>query len=36
MTFEHVSSFKYLGSIVNETNKIEDEIQTRIAAGNRA
>jgi hypothetical protein len=23
MTFEHVSSFKYLGSIVNETNKIE-------------
>jgi hypothetical protein len=36
MTFEHASSFKYLGSIVNETNKTEEEIQSRIAAGNRA
>jgi hypothetical protein len=36
MTFKHVSSFKYLGSIVNETNKTEEEIQSRIAAGNRA
>ena len=36
MTFEHVSSFKYLGSIVNETTKTEEEIQSRIAAGNRA
>jgi hypothetical protein len=36
MTFEHVSSFKYLGAIVNETNKLEEEIQSRIAAGNRA
>ena len=36
MIFEHVSSFKYLGSIVNETNKIEEEIQSRIAAVNRA
>ena len=36
MTFEHVSSCKYLGSIVNETNKIEEEIQSRIAAVNRA
>jgi hypothetical protein len=36
MKFEHVSSFKYLGSIVNETNKIEEEIQSRNAAGNRA
>jgi hypothetical protein len=36
MTFEHASSFKYLGSIVNETHKIQQEIQSRIAAGNRA
>jgi hypothetical protein len=36
MTFEHVSSFKYLRSIVNETNKIEEEIQSWISAGNRA
>jgi hypothetical protein len=36
MTLEHVSSFKYLGSTVNETNKIEKEIQSRIAPGNRA
>ena len=36
MTFEHASSFKYLGSTVNETNKIEEEIKSRIAAGNRA
>jgi hypothetical protein len=36
MTLEHVSSFKYLGSIVNKTHKIEEEIQSRIAAGNRA
>jgi cellobiose-specific phosphotransferase system component IIA len=27
---------KYLGSTVNETNKIEGEIQSRIAAVNRA
>jgi hypothetical protein len=32
----HLNEFKYLGSIVNETNKIEEEIQSRIAAGNRA
>jgi hypothetical protein len=36
MIFELVSSFKYFGSIVNETNKIEEEIQSKIAAGNRA
>jgi hypothetical protein len=36
MTFEHVSSFKYLGPTVNETNKIEEEIQSMIAAVNRA
>ena len=36
MTFEYVSSFKYLESIVNETNKIQQEIQIWIAAGNRA
>jgi hypothetical protein len=36
MTFEHASPFKYLGSIVNETNKIEEKIQSRTAAGNRA
>jgi hypothetical protein len=32
MTFKYVSLFKYLGSIVNETNKIGEEIQSRIAA----
>jgi hypothetical protein len=36
MTFEHVSSFKYLESIVNETHKIQQEIESRISAGNRA
>lgn len=33
--FEVVQSFKYLGSIVNITNDIEEEIQTRLAQGNR-
>jgi hypothetical protein len=36
MTFEHESPFKYLGPIVSETNKTEEEILSRIAAGNRA
>jgi hypothetical protein len=36
MIFEYLSLFKYLGSIVNETNKIEEEIQSRTAAVNRA
>ena len=36
MEFEHASSFKYLGSIVNQINTIDEEIQNRIATGNRA
>ena len=34
--FEQVNSFKYLGSMVNTDNSIEEEIKERIAAGNRA
>jgi hypothetical protein len=36
MQFEKTKAFKYLGSIVNEDNSIEQEIQERIATGNRA
>ena len=36
MSFESVQSFKYLGSTVNQNNKIEEEIKERIIAGNRA
>jgi hypothetical protein len=36
MQFEKTKAFKYLGSIVNEDNSIEQEIQERIAAGSRA
>jgi len=34
--FGEVNSFKYLGSMVNTDNSIEEEIKERIAAGNRA
>ena len=34
--FEQVNSFKYLGTIVNTDNSIEEEIKERTAAGNRA
>jgi len=34
--FEQVSSFKYLGTMVNIDNSIEEEIKERIAAGNWA
>ena len=34
--FEVVQAFKYLGSILNFTNDIEEEIKTRIAQGNRS
>ena len=34
--FEQVNSFKYLGSVVNADNSIQEEIKERIAAGNRA
>jgi hypothetical protein len=34
--FEQVSSFKYLGAMVNTDNTIEEEIKEKIAAGNRA
>lgn len=33
--FEVVQSFKYLGSILNITNDVEEEIKTRIIQGNR-
>jgi hypothetical protein len=36
MSFESVQSFKYLGSYVNQNNKIEEEIKERIIAGNKA
>jgi hypothetical protein len=36
MSFESVHSFKYLGSYVNQNNKIEEEIKERIIAGNKA
>jgi hypothetical protein len=36
MQFEQVDSFKYLGSIVNKNNTIEEEIKQRIMAGNKA
>jgi hypothetical protein len=35
-TIEQVNQFKYLDSIVNNNNSIEDEIKERIAAGNKA
>jgi hypothetical protein len=34
--FEQVNSFKYLGTMVNTDNSIEEEIKERIAAGKRA
>ena len=34
--FEQVNSFKYVGTVVNTDNSIEEEIKERIAAGNRA
>jgi hypothetical protein len=33
---EQVESSKYLGSIVNKNNTIEEEIKQRIMAGNKA
>jgi hypothetical protein len=36
MQFGQVESFKYLGSIVNKNNTIEEEIKERIMAGNEA
>jgi len=33
---EQVKSFKYLGSIVNRNNSIEEEIKGRISLGNKA
>jgi sorting nexin-29 len=34
--FDQVNSFKYMGSMVNTDNTIEEEIKERIVAGNRA
>lgn len=36
LEIKNVNSFKYLGTIVNATNIIEQEIRERITAGNRA
>jgi hypothetical protein len=36
MSFESIKSFKYLGSAVNQNNKIEEEIKERLIAGNKA
>jgi hypothetical protein len=33
--FEQVKSFKYLGSIINTDNALEEEIKERIALGNK-
>jgi hypothetical protein len=32
----NVQSFKYLGSVVNTNNTIEEEIKERVIAGNKA
>ena len=34
--FEQINSFKYLGTVVNTDNSIEEDIKDRIAARNRA
>ena len=34
--YEQVKSFRYLGSIVNTDNTMEEGIKERIALGNRA
>jgi hypothetical protein len=36
MSFESVQSFRYIGSIVNQGNTIEEEIKERLTAGNKA
>jgi len=36
MQIDQVSSFSYLGTIVNRKNKLEEEITQRIAKGNKA
>ena len=33
--FEGVQNFRYLGTTINSKNLINDEIKSRIAAGNR-
>jgi hypothetical protein len=34
--FKEVNSFKYIGTVVDTDNSIDDEIKERIATGNRA
>jgi hypothetical protein len=36
MRLEQIHSYKYLGSIINRDNSIEEEIRERIVSGNRA
>ena len=33
---EQVKQYKYLGSIINDTNSIEEEVKERIALGTKA
>lgn len=35
-TFETVTNFTYLGMILNDENKVKQDIKERIQAGNRA
>ena len=34
-SFESVQSFKYLGSVINQNNTVEEEIKERLIAGNK-
>jgi hypothetical protein len=36
ISFESVQSFRYLGSVVNQNNTIEEEIKEQLIAGNKA
>jgi len=36
MIIEQVNQYKYLGSIINNSNAIEEEIKARIALGTKA
>jgi hypothetical protein len=36
MNLEQAQSYKYLGSVVNSDNSIEEDIQRKITLGNKA